>query len=119
MLVDDSADTLTTLSRGLSRHNLHVTSYSDPQLALAEFEPNHYDMVILDLSMPNMNGFELAKNILIKDSDVRICILSAFDADEVEVKKRFKGAKSIGFLKKPILTSKLAIIVNNVISGKE
>ncbi len=108
MLVDDSPDTLITLSQGLRRQDLSVSGFSDPQYALSEFKPDYYDMIILDLSMPSLNGFELAKKIWTKDSNARICFLSAFENYEIDTKVDFNGAKSVGFLKKPIAPRKLA-----------
>lgn len=115
MLVDDSADTLTTLSRNLRRHGFNVDAFNGSNYALSEFKPNHYDIIILDLSMPGINGLELAERILAKDNDAHVCILSAFDIAEVETKKRFKGAKSIRFLKKPISASSLANHINETV----
>ena len=118
MLVDDSPDTLTTLSQGLRRQALNVSAFSDPQYALSEFKPDYYDMVILDLSMPRLNGFELAEKILAKDPDARICFLSAFETHEIGAKVKFKGKKSISYVKKPIAPSKLARYVTESINGQ-
>lgn len=116
MMVDDSPDTLTTLSQGLQRQALNVSAFSDPQYALSEFKPDYYDMVILDLSMPRLNGFELAEKILAKDPNVRICFLSAFETHEIGTKAKFKGKKSISYVKKPIAPSKLARYVIDTIN---
>jgi two-component system catabolic regulation response regulator CreB/two-component system response regulator ChvI len=115
MLVDDSADTLAALSRNLRRQGFNVDAFNGSNYALSEFKPNHYDIIILDLSMPGINGLELAEAILAKDSDANVSILSAFDITEVETKRRFKGVKSIRFLKKPISASSLVNHINETV----
>jgi DNA-binding response OmpR family regulator len=56
-----------------------VDTFDDPLQALSNFRPNSYDLVVLDIALPNMNGFELYKKMKNIDSKVRVCFLSAFD----------------------------------------
>jgi two-component system phosphate regulon response regulator OmpR len=56
MLVDDDADILSVMTRGLGRHNLAVTGFTDPLMALSDFKANQYDMILLDVMMPGMSG---------------------------------------------------------------
>ena len=59
LVVDDEPD-LTQVSRlALEYHGFKVDSFNDPHLALSEYRPGLYDLVILDIKMPNMDGFEL------------------------------------------------------------
>ncbi len=62
-----------TIEYLLSRDNgFKVHAFEDPQVALSEFEPNYYDLVILDIRMPVLNGFELCKKIIELDKTVHI-----------------------------------------------
>ena len=77
LLVDDEPDLTAIFSMGLEDNGLKVNTFNDPQLALSEFKEGAYDLVILDYKMPNMNGFELYKEIRKKDEKVRVCFLTA------------------------------------------
>ncbi|MFL6309831.1 MAG: response regulator [Nitrososphaera sp.] len=54
-----------------------VESYTDPTLALSNFKPRLYDLLLLDITMPKMNGFELYQKLKEIDSNVKICFLTA------------------------------------------
>jgi DNA-binding response OmpR family regulator len=62
-----------------------VQTYEDPTVALSRFEPNSFDLVIIDIKMPQMNGYELYREIKKRDSDVKICFLTA---NENELRKK-------------------------------
>jgi DNA-binding response OmpR family regulator len=59
LLVDDEQDITSILSSVLQESGFEVTPFNNPLLALRSFKPRYYDLVILDIKMPNMNGFEL------------------------------------------------------------
>jgi CheY-like chemotaxis protein len=64
MLVDDDYDVVYSLKTILEETGLfQVDSYTDPKLALSNFESDRYDLVVLDIRMPVMDGFDLFKNI--------------------------------------------------------
>ena len=50
---------------------------NDPVLALSDFKPNFYDLLLVDINMPRMNGFELCEKILAIDLNVRVCLMSS------------------------------------------
>ena len=77
LLVDDEPDLTAIFSMGLEDNGLKVNTFNDPQLALSEFKEGAYDLVILDYKMPNMNGFELYKEIRKIDEKARVCFLTA------------------------------------------
>lgn len=108
LLVDDDADVRTVIGRGLQKHGFRVTAFGDPAHALSEFRPKHFGMIILDVRMPGMTGFQLAQKVWLKDPDARICFFSAFDIYEKEAKVMFKDLKSVFFIKKPISPNDLA-----------
>lgn len=108
LVVDDEQDITIVMRLGLRKFGFDVDTFNDPMLALSQFKPNYYDAIILDIRMPGMSGFELARQIWAKDPDVRICFCSAFEIYENEAKKVFVGFKSHCFLKKPIMPSDLA-----------
>jgi DNA-binding response OmpR family regulator len=77
LLVDDEPDLTAIFSMGLEDNGLKVNTFNDSQLALSEFKEGAYDLVLLDYKMPNMNGFELYKEIRKIDEKARVCFLTA------------------------------------------
>jgi len=63
LLVDNESDNTCVLSMGLEDAGFKVDAYNDPMLALSNFKPNFYALLILDINMPKMNGYELYKEI--------------------------------------------------------
>ena len=59
LIVDDEQDITLTLGTVLRESGFDVVSFNAPLLALRSFKPSYYDLVILDIRMPDMNGFEL------------------------------------------------------------
>ena len=77
LLIDDEPDILYPIKRLLEINGFVVDSYTDPILALSNFKPRVYDLLIIDIKMPNMNGFDLHQKIKEIDSNVRTCFLTA------------------------------------------
>ena len=64
-MVDDSPDILFTLRVGLeSDPTMQVYGFDNPVTALVEFKPNFYDLLLIDVNMPLMDGFQLAQNLV-------------------------------------------------------
>jgi DNA-binding response OmpR family regulator len=107
LLVDDEPSLTALFKRGLEMHGFKVDAFNDPLKALSRYRPNYYDTIILDVRMPNMTGFGLAKEIWSKDPDARICFLSAFEIYEHESRSVFTNFRTHCFIKKPITPSAL------------
>lgn len=107
-MVDDEIDITAVLSRGLKKHGFDVDTFIDPERALKQFRPRHYDAIILDVRMNGMTGFGLAKEIWARDADARICFFSAFEIYEKEAQMVFRNFKAHCFIRKPITVSALA-----------
>jgi CheY-like chemotaxis protein len=61
----------------LQKGGFEVNSFDDPLLALQSFKPHYYDLLILDIKMSKMNGFELYTEMLKIDGQVRVCFITA------------------------------------------
>jgi DNA-binding response OmpR family regulator len=107
LLVDDERDIVSVMKTGLENRGYFVDGYTGPQTALENFKPNFYDHVILDIRMPDMNGFDLARQIWAKDPNANVCFLSAFEIYADESDKVFKDFNTRCFMKKPITASNL------------
>jgi DNA-binding response OmpR family regulator len=78
LLVDDEHDNSSIFTIGLEDAGLEVSAYNDPELALSVFKPDYYDLLILDIKMPKMNGYELYEKVRRIDNKVKVCFLTAF-----------------------------------------
>lgn len=107
LLVDDEQDITTVLKEGLERNGFEVAAYNDPLRAIEQYRPNYYDHHILDIRMPGMSGFDLARQIWLNDSDAQVCFLSSFEIYEEEARRVFKDLNSTCFIKKPMTISAL------------
>jgi CheY-like chemotaxis protein len=77
LIVDDEHDINLTLKLVLEGSSFKVDSFIDPLVALQNFKTGLYDLVILDVKMPVMNGFGLYQEIRKLDDKVKICFLTA------------------------------------------
>src|SRR5918994_7462323 len=93
LLVDDEHDIIFTLKCILNVHEFTVDTFTDPTIALKFFKTNFYDLVILDVKMPKMDGFELYNKIREKDPKVKICFLTA---SEMYYEKFRKARSELG-----------------------
>ena len=80
MAVDDEADITFTLKVILGQRGFLIDTFNDPEIALIKFKPHFYDLLLLDVNMSNMNGFELYQEIKRKDDSAKACFLTAYEA---------------------------------------
>jgi DNA-binding response OmpR family regulator len=78
LLIDDEKDIVNVLKKGLEQAGFLVNTETDPIRAFVNFKPNTYDLVILDLKMPDISGVELYRKLRQIDSKFKICFVSAF-----------------------------------------
>jgi DNA-binding response OmpR family regulator len=107
-VIDDNPDIVLTLRVRLeSDPTMQVFGYDNPVTALVEFKPNFYDLLLIDVNMPLMDGFQLAQNLVRRDLNVKIRFITAGEIN-VEAAREVHPLKSIGcFIKKPITTGQL------------
>jgi CheY-like chemotaxis protein len=103
LIVDDDPDVTKTFGLVLEDSGLYeVDTYNDPLTALQSFRPNFYDLALLDIRMPYMNGFELSDKIENIDNKVKVCFISAYDVENKALRKQFPSLRVKCFLPKPI-----------------
>ena len=113
MIVDDEADITNSFSLALEDSGLFVVDmYNDPLVALSNYRPNSYDLLLLDIKMPKMNGFELYGQIKKLDNNVKVCFISAYDVDFNALGDLFPSLEKDclipkNIIRKPIEVSKL------------
>ena len=107
LIVDDDPDMTSVFSLGLQDEGFEVYAYNDPLEVLSKFRPNFYDLLLVDINMPKMNGIELSRQILELDANVKICFITAGEAN-VEVLRELYPTSGIGcFIKKPVTIDQL------------
>ena len=114
-VVDDEIDITTVLKKGLEQHGFSVDTFNDPQAALASFRPGHYDLMIIDIRMPKINGFNLYRELRKKDAKVRVCFLTAFEIYYEEFRKMFPTIDVRAFVRKPINIQSLIRLINSIL----
>jgi DNA-binding response OmpR family regulator len=121
-LVDNEIDITFALENALENYGYKVDSFNDPILALDNYQINFYDLIILDIKMPKMDGFELYIKLREKDPKVKICFLTASELFYEEFRgARLKLGEKIGeeyFIQKPIKTDDLIKKINTLMINK-
>jgi DNA-binding NtrC family response regulator len=106
LVLDDDFDITTLIKIALQRHGYNVLGFTDPFLALEHFKINHstYSLVISDLRMPSMSGFQFIQNIKFIRPKINVLLMSAFDViGDSEFSTQSSKYEIDGFLQKPIL----------------
>ena len=89
LLVDDEADVISVFKMILEMNGYEVDAYTDPRSALDDFKPNFYGLLLLDIRMPTINGFELYRKMRNIDDKASVCFITAFDDYREEFKESF------------------------------
>ena len=113
--MDDEPDITAVLKKGLEQNGFAVETFNDPRIALSSFKPNHYDLMIIDIRMPNINGFDLYRELKKKDPQVRVCFLTAFEIYYEEFRKMFPNIDVRAFVRKPVGITALVKQLNAVL----
>ncbi|HKY10316.1 MAG TPA: response regulator [Nitrososphaera sp.] len=104
MLVDDEPDILAIFKTYLTSEGYEVEAFSDSYMALQSFarsEPRHYDLLVLDIRMPTINGLQLYQRLKAVDPYVRVIFMSALEATD-ELVSILDGVKTVDVIRKPI-----------------
>jgi DNA-binding NtrC family response regulator len=119
LIVDDEADVNLLFKIILEENNqLMVHSYTDAITALRNFRSGFYDLVLLDIKMPKMNGFELYKEISRIDPKVKVCFLTASEKYYESFRREEEINAILGenyFIQKPIENMKFIKTIMNII----
>ena len=92
LYVDDNNDILLTIKEGLEYHGFIVDTFSNPLEALSSFKPELYDLVLIDVKMPQMSGFEFHHELRKKTvygTEIKSCFITAYEVYFETLKKEF------------------------------
>ena len=114
LIVDDDTDITFTYKLGLERYyegyeddnenkiRFQVYTYNNPLAALSEFKPNFYDLLLIDINMPDMNGLEYCQKILELDVNVRVCFMTAGESNIEALREVYPNVSLGCFIQKPV-----------------
>ena len=117
LFIDDEKDVTLTIKTILEDTGLfHVETFNDPDVALKRFKPHFYALVLIDIMMPKMGGFELYEKLKKLDPEVMVCSLTASDMYHQAVREVEHCALNEElFLQKPISNGDLVREIDNKI----
>ena len=107
LVVDDDTDITLTFKSALEWYyhddkRFEVYTYNNPLVALSEFKPHFYDLLLTDINMPGMNGFQFSQMVLELDVNVRVCFITAGEIN-IEALREIYPKINLGcFIKKPV-----------------
>jgi CheY-like chemotaxis protein len=110
LIVDDDADLTMTFRAVIEDSNndvdvnkrIEVYTSNDPVESLSEFKPNFYDLLLVDINMPHMNGFELCEKILAIDINLRVCLMSSGGINWEAIRELYPTRQEGCFIRKPV-----------------
>jgi DNA-binding response OmpR family regulator len=118
LVIDDEPDITTSVKKGLQHKGFEVDVFNDPLEALTKMKHVSYDLAILDIRMPKMNGFDLFREIRKNGYKGKVCFLTAFEVYYDEFKKLFPDLEIRHFIRKPISIRDLAEQINIILDKK-
>ena len=123
MIVDDESDILSVIKRGLeSKDDFMVDTFSKADEAIENFQnhpPNYYDLVITDIRMPKVNGFELYRRIKDTNPNMKIAFITAFEINKEEFSKVIPSVNVTHFISKPVSISKLREKIKSILDDND
>jgi two-component system response regulator ChvI len=117
LFVDDEPDIIYSIKRVLEANGFVVDSYTDPILALSNFKPRLYDLLILDIKMPKISGLDLYQKMKEIDSNVKICFLTASELFYEEYRRldAYPSLDKAYFIQKPFRSEDLIYKLNEIL----
>jgi two-component system, OmpR family, response regulator ChvI len=113
LIVDDDTDITLAFKKGLENDGFKVDVFNDPLEALSNFETSKYDLLLLDIRMPKMNGFELYREMDKIDNNVKVCFITAFEVYYEALREVFPSMEVECFIRKPIEIGNLVKRIKN------
>ena len=114
LFVDDDSDITTISKAALERNGFEVQTYESSLSALENFKPGSYDLLVVDIKMREMDGFELYDKLRKMDNNINVCFLTAAQEYYDKYKERYSSEEC--FITKPIALKSLVNTINSILS---
>jgi DNA-binding response OmpR family regulator len=118
LVVDDEQDIAFTLRTILNEAGFAVDAFTDPSIAFDMFRPGKYDLIVLDIRMPRLNGFELYMKLMEQESSIKVLFLTAVNEFSMFAKFKSNVSPMSGkryYLQKPVDITKLLQRVDDML----
>ena len=121
LIVDDEFYIVNLIKVSLQKHGFDTLGFTDPLLAFEHFQNNSTDfaLVISDIRMPSMNGYELIRKIKAERPTIKTILISAFEINKEEFSKIMPTIKIDSFITKPISLKQLVHSIENILKEKK
>jgi len=113
LIVDDEPDITLSFKMILEGNGFKVNTYNDPVHAKENFKAGSYDLVILDIRMPKMDGFQLYEELKKIDEKVKVVFITAFDINYEGLRKMYPELRIDSFVRKPVDSEYLINVVKD------
>jgi DNA-binding response OmpR family regulator len=115
LIVDDDPDITFTFKKAFdeanrisgNKNSFHVNTYNDPLVALSEFKTDFYDLLLVDINMPKMNGFDFCVKVFEMDVNPRVCFMSSGLINQEALREQYPSLSIGCFIKKPVTIENL------------
>ena len=121
LYVDDDLDILFSIKMGLESYGFIVDTFSNPLEALSFFKPELYDLVLVDIKMPQMSGVQFHQEFRKKavyGTEIKTCFITAYEKYFETLTKGFAELYEGCFIQKPILIEDLVNKINEELKPK-
>ena len=117
LIVDDETDVNYTFETVLEENGYMVDSFDNPILALNDFKAGLYDLALLDIKMPEMDGFKLYKEMRKVDNEFKVCFLTASEMFYEEYRQAHYSTihEHYQIIQKPIKNEELIKEINGIL----
>ena len=114
LIVDDEPDIANLYKLSLECDGFVVDTFNDPLLVLSNYRAGIYDLLLIDIKMPQMNGFELYQKLRNVGDNPKVCFITAFEEFNKQFRELFPNLKEkVSFLRKPIELDYLSSVIKS------
>jgi two-component system, cell cycle response regulator CpdR len=116
LVVDDEQDIVNLIKQSLEPNGFQAYIFTEPSAALEHFisHSKDYDIVISDIRMPGMNGYEFIRNVKENNPKVKVILMTAFEIDDKEFHNVLSDIKLDAFLQKPFHIQQLNEVIEKI-----
>jgi DNA-binding response OmpR family regulator len=115
LFVNDDVDTTVVIKEGLKRYGYEVETFVDPNLALQNFKEGTYDLLLLDVLMKGLDGFELYNKMRKIDQNIQICFISASNTFYEKYTRLYPEIQEECYIQKPLGIKNLVSIIGKIL----
>jgi CheY-like chemotaxis protein len=123
LLIEDDADILAIFKHSLAQVGIHTYGFTNPMLAVEHFRrnANSYDIVVTDIRMPHMSGFQVARAVKQIRPDIKVAFTTSFGINKSEFDKIFPSTEVDVFITKPVrpsMSTEISSVLQHILPYK-